>query len=728
MVFGRFLEGASLLVFSFFPIGYAAHLWRARLLSGWNGALARLAEVTMCIATVVCVSEILGSLHAFRLAAVAPTFAVIGIAGSYAALQRSGRSLSTVVHQARESTYSVPPNTPRATLVGMVAVSVVGADWGARTVAAYHHGITSIDSLWYHLPFAARFVQQGTLLPIHYVDAGSATAFFPANSELFHALGIMFMSNDVLSPLINSGWAVMALLAGWCIGRPFGVAPVTLTGVSVLLATPGFVATQPGGAYDDIVGLALVLSCAALLVAAAAHDGPSRVFGQAVAALAAGVALGTKFTFIAPVAAFTVGIWILGRRGKRLFEGGIWLLLIALTGAFWYVRNWIEVGNPLPPLSIKFGPIKLASPVLTTPSSTVAHFLMSKSAWKQYFLPGLRLSFGPAWWALLTFAAAGLVLGVVRGPGRATKMVAWVGIATGVAFIVTPQYLALFGVPLYFVANVRYVDPALVLGLVMLPINGIVLERKLASWLLAAYVGVLAVTQLDGTIWPIDLLTQRFAPPVGRADSLLGLGLALILLSVVLIFRSRPVHWVKRPPAIALVAVAIAVLLTGFGVQQFYLRNRYSQSNPVPNFAESDHITGSRIAVSGALTQVQYALYGSSLNNYVQYVGRAAPHGGYFPITSCSLWRQTLNAGHYQYVVVSTGFVSKRSLVSTLPFSYLTWTREDSAAVLIRHATISATTSLGAPVQYVGFSLFRLRGKLNPSGCSSIRNVVPTQP
>ena len=85
------------------------------------------------------------------------------------------------------------------------------------------------------------------------------TAFFPANSELIHGLGILLMGNDVLSPLVNIGWLALALLAGWCAGRPFGVGAVTLTGVSALMATPNIVATQPGGGYDDIVGLALLL-------------------------------------------------------------------------------------------------------------------------------------------------------------------------------------------------------------------------------------------------------------------------------------------------------------------------------------------------------------------------------------------------------------------------------------------------------------------------------------
>ena len=54
-------------------------------------------------------------------------------------------------------------NIPKAplsiNLVALVAVAMVTADSASRTVDAYHHGMTPIDTLWYHLPFAAQFAQ-----------------------------------------------------------------------------------------------------------------------------------------------------------------------------------------------------------------------------------------------------------------------------------------------------------------------------------------------------------------------------------------------------------------------------------------------------------------------------------------------------------------------------------------------------------------------------------------
>ena len=315
----------------------------------------------MDVTVVICVSEILGSVHLYRVAPVVIALTIIGLAAIWAARQSTwGRS-----EEPAASPYAAQPSEPRLAKAGAIlAVSVVVAEWSTQTVAAYHHGMLSTDTLWYHMPFAARFVQDHSITGLHYVDSQAVTVFFPASSELFHSLGILLMGNDVLSPLINTLWLGLALLASWCIGRPFGVAPITLTGSAILFATPGLVVTQPGGAYDDVVGLALFLSAVAVLVNSKDLSERSQRVAWVMAAAAAGLAIGTKWTFLGPAAALTVGVAFLVARGRRIRSLGIWLVVLLLTGAFWYVRNLIAVGNPVPPLHLKLGPLSLPSPQL----------------------------------------------------------------------------------------------------------------------------------------------------------------------------------------------------------------------------------------------------------------------------------------------------------------------------------------------------------------------------
>ena len=394
----RYLAGIVGLLLVIVPLGAASHAWVSRLRPDWSGAIARLAEMVVGLAVTLCVLELVGSISLFRTAVVVPALAVVGMTGWWAA-RRMPRVESS--RAAPNEVLSLAPvSSTSMNVVAVLVVSLVVADWATRTVDAYHHGMTTIDTLWYHLPLAARFVQQGSITPLHFLDLELVTAFYPANSELFHGLGILLMGNDVLSPLVNSGWLALALLAGWCVGRPFGAGVLTLCGVAALMATPSLVATQPGGGYDDIVGLALLLASAAILINNRSARGRGRLVGVAIAALAAGLALGTKLTFVIPIAALTIGVFVVARRGRRLMDSAVWLAGVVLTGSFWYVRNWAAVGNPIPSVHVKVGPFSLPNPVITTPTTTVAHFVSRWIYWREFFLPGLRLAFGPVWWAV----------------------------------------------------------------------------------------------------------------------------------------------------------------------------------------------------------------------------------------------------------------------------------------------------------------------------------------
>ena len=725
----RYLAGLGALLLVAVPIGAASHAWVSRLRPDWFGALARLAEIVVGLALTLCVMEILGSVSLFETAAVLPALAVVGCAGWWAAQRIPRRaSAGTAPPAVRE-----PPKSPHSmNLVALAAVAVVAADWATRTVDAYHHGMSNIDTLWYHLPFAARFVQSHTITPLHFFDLETVTAFFPASSELFHALGILLMGNDVLSPLVNIGWLSLALLAGWCAGRPFGVGPVTLTGVAALLVTPNIVATQPGGGYDDIVGLALLLSIAAVLINVQSDRGSRRVPAIAIAGLAAGLAMGTKFTSVVPVFLLTIGVLVVARRGRRLVEGSVWLVGVALTGSFWYIRNWVAGGNPLPSVHLKLGPFSLANPTITTPSSTVFHFVFRSIDWRLFFLPGLRQAFGPVWWALLALSAAGLFVGIVRASGSTTRMLAVMGLAIAAAFLFTPQYLATYGAPIFFVDNVRYVDPAIVLGIVLVPlIPG--WTRKPWSWcLLVGFAGIVAVSQLDGTIWPLTLLSRPFAAPITGWDSALGAvsGFAVLIVGLMLVTgRGSTRRMPIRGGIVALVAVLCGALVAaGFGLQQFYMSHRYAAANLNPPFSWARTISGARIGVAGAFTQLQYALYGENLTNYVQYIGVQGPHGSYAPAADCAQWRRLVNEGRYEYILTSTGLVTSRGNVFKTPYSYTVWTGHDPASRLVQR-TIWTLVSPGGR-SFVGFSVFRINGDLNVAACSSsvLKQVESTPP
>jgi hypothetical protein len=708
-----------LLVVALVPVHAASYYWRSRLLAGWRGAQARLAEIIADVAVVVVVSEVLGSVHLYRVAPVVITLSLVGLAGVWGARRYVREPTSDMLFRARTAL----PAPRVANIASLVAASVVIAEWSTKTVFAYHHGMVSTDTLWYHMPFAARFVQDGSITPLHYVDSEPVTVFFPASSELFHSLGILLMGNDVLSPLLNTLWLGLAFLAAWCIGSPFGVAPVTLTGSAILFATPGLVGTQPGGAYDDVVVLALILSSAALLISAGSlNDRPGRVV-WVLAAAAAGLAVGTKYTSIVPVVALTAVIWLLARRGSRIRSLGFWVIALLLTGSFWYVRNWFAVGNPIPSFHLKLGPIALHSPPLETPSQTVAQFLFNSSAWHTQFLPGLRISFGPAWWALLALSALGLVLAVVRGD-RLQRVLGFVGLAAGVGFVFTPQFLAILGNPVFFVDNVRYADVAVILGLVLLPINPLVRAWQGARWVLVGYVGILVATQFDSSIWPTTFFTERFETPVRGTDALLGfiIGVAVLVTGAAILLarertsRQRDRTLGRRIPVITWIALGAIVLVAGFPLQRTYLHDRYATSGAFNWF---QYVNDTRIAVIGPLSYLQYPLYGKTLSNYVQYLGVQGPHGAYSSFDSCRGWREAVADGHYSYVIITTGLVKTPTAMFTQGPPELRWTTEGRGSRLDARIVTRQGTPNSGYYGYSGFFVYKVGSHFSPGGCGA---------
>ena len=677
---------------------------------GRAGPPAVLATTVIMLAVTLAVAEGLGTVGIFHLAPVTIGLAAVGA-------RRLVRGPPLVADRARvcggHRAHPAPsPGAGHATPAGVRASSrsspprFVSAEWANRTVDALHHGMTTVDTLWYHMPFAARFVQLGSTTHLHYVDTEPVVQFYPANSELLHAVGLLIMGNDLLSPLVNLGWMALVLLAAWCVGRRFGVAPVALIAAAVLLGTPGMVATQPGGAYTDVVGLALFLAAIAVLVNTERQEGHPELGGIVVAALAAGLAFGTKFTLVGPVAVLTLGVFVVCPRGHRLRRGGLWVALVALTGGYWYVRNWVAIGNPLPSLS-HLGPISLPSPPITSPNTTFGHYLFKGSLWRHYFIPGLRSSFGPAWIVVVGAAACGLVFVFFSRRSNLWKMVAAVGAASVVAFIYTPQFLGLPGAPFYFVYNLRYVGPALLVGLVLLPVVPRLTRGRAPFWLGLVLLATLAVTQLDSTIWPGHLFAGPFAQPTSLTDAVVGVVLGVVVLALGLVLEARA----HRDPSGVSAATAgrrgavvagllVGLVVLGYPLQQFYLSNRYtsvgSGSVVAPRtVAWIQGLTDQRIAVAGPFMNLQYQYYGSHASNYVQYVVRVAPDGGMAEYATCAGLLTALHNGRYRYLLTLTPTMQR-------------WLRADPKATLLRRE-----------VAFKGGTLdtFLLRPGLDLSGC-----------
>ncbi len=171
------------------------------------------------------------------------------------------------------------------------------------------------------------------------------------------------------------------------------------------------------------MGVSLILAAAAVLVnvaRVASAEYPAKkapaAWPIAVAGLAAGLAAGTKLSFLAPVLALFVGLVVIAPRGQRLRTAAYFGIPAFLAGGYWFVRNAIAIGNPIP--YTNFGPLGLPAPERSfelRPGYSVFHYATDTGVWKDWFFPGLHDSFGLLWPLVLVAFVGGGAYALWRG-------------------------------------------------------------------------------------------------------------------------------------------------------------------------------------------------------------------------------------------------------------------------------------------------------------------------
>jgi hypothetical protein len=682
MSLGRYALGAACLVVVLASLALAAVNVRRRWLADWTGAPARLAEVVIGIATLVAILEVLGTVGWFELAPIVAACAATG--GASLMLTPGGR------RQTR------PPRRTAGLAAAGIAVAVtaaVAAEWTGPTLQAYDVGIRTFDSVWYHLPWAASFAQTGHIAPLRFTDIEYLTAFYPATAEMLHGLGIVLFRHDTLSPVLNVLWAMLVLFAAWCVGRARGAGAAATAGVAVVLATPMMNSSQAGSAANDIVGMFFLLASVALVLA-----GDGRTPALVLAAVAAGLAVGTKLSMVAPALGLAIGVIAVAPRDRRRTTAAAWLAALILAGGYWYARNLIAVGNPLPWTSLAILPTP-AAPLQQHTGFAVAHYLTSSAAWNNFLEPGLAAGLARWWTVILAFAVVGPVLCLLPGAGRTVRMLGLVALVSLAAYLVTPETAAgPAGDPAGFAFNLRYAAPALALCFAVLPLAPVFDGPGRQSALVVALAAVLLATVTKGSLWP----HRHVLGIVLVAAALSAAGLALVAMS-------------GRAPRVLMVSAAALLLLAGaaagYGWQRHYLRGRY-QFNPGVSYLSHvwDHfrtVHHARVGVVGTFGGFfSYPLWGLDVSNHVQYVGARGPHGSFKAIASCREWRDALNAGRYQYVVTTPARDPWRP--KRLAFSPESgWTGSDPAAKLVL-----SRRARGQPI-----AVYRIRGRMHPADC-----------
>lgn len=118
------------------------------------------------MAAPVAVAELLGSFGAFRRFPVLAACVAAGVAMGIV-----GRRLTPAPPAPPPGDASVGAKSRREEMVvAALALALVATQWVSHVAVSLDRGMTHYDTLWYHQPYATRFVQTGRLTDL--VDPG----------------------------------------------------------------------------------------------------------------------------------------------------------------------------------------------------------------------------------------------------------------------------------------------------------------------------------------------------------------------------------------------------------------------------------------------------------------------------------------------------------------------------------------------------------------------------
>jgi hypothetical protein len=717
--FGSYIAGSLAVIGIVAALGLGGYWLRRWIVPEFSGALARLADATLAVALLVISLEIIGTLSVLRFGWIIVFTIAVGLGAALLGYWKAPE---------RGEEVKAPPVTKWALILAIAVASFTMAEWTFPSQLNLDQGMFGGDTTWYHMPFAATMAQQHSTVHLHFTDPLRLAAwFYPQSSELVHAAALVLFKTDWLSPLINLFWLAIALLGCWCVGRPYKVGPATLIAGAIILDSGVMIETQPGEARNDIMGLAFLIAFAAFLINghqrrapsgdAAVQDTPEKNAplldkGPLVmAGIAAGLAASVKTTFLVPVAAIAIGVFLFSGRGRRWTTAWILGLTIFITGGYWYVRAAIKTGgNPIP--ITKFGPLHLPvpdqMPLDPRPRFAVAHYLGDPTVYRRWFFPQLENALGPLWPLILIVAVAAAVFIIWRSNNKILRVIAAAALLTAVVYVFTPLTAAgQEGSPTGFFTNTRYLIPGLILAMVMLPIARPLRAPDRRAEMTLIFLGLV--------YWITVLTTPKWYPTYLFGAIFITLALVWVPTALAL-GRSRGLMSRRIVAAAAALVVLFAVVL-GRAQQVQYAKQHYTKTTlflqeggPQKAYAFAQKLQHKRIGIVGSSEIIfgQYGFFGNPPTNEVDYIGVPGPHGAYRLATSCPKFIERVNAGNYDYLIMSQ--YTQDSL--QVPYSYpvYAWVKNDPAV-----KPVIEEPGIVPDPDYV----FKVEGKLSPQYCPS---------
>ncbi len=369
----------------------------ARALLG-AGSAWRVRLGTLALLPVVIQLAVLGANHSTGLSA---RGLLIWIAGAGALL--SALSLGRRRARAAAAEPARAPSQAGGDPLDWLGTALAGALLTAWLVKTAWLGTSFVwDDLTYHAALPALWLQSGAIAHA----AQPFQTYYPLNAELVSLWLLLPLRADAHASLAIALWGLLAVASLARLARGLGAsADAAALAVALFLASQVVWNPSNGFSGSDLAGAAALLASLALLVPDAdARPGPRDFLA---AGLLAGFAAGCKVSFAAGAGLVFLGAIGLARRSRALSLAGF-AAGAALTGGYWYARNWLATGNPVFPAEFLFfdGPFDRAAQARTQLLSVALERGLSPGFWRE--LISHRLNWPPplALAALLGFAGA----------------------------------------------------------------------------------------------------------------------------------------------------------------------------------------------------------------------------------------------------------------------------------------------------------------------------------
>jgi hypothetical protein len=566
---------------------------------------------------------------------------------------------------------------------------------------------TAWDALTYHLYLPARWLQEGRIFQIPTVFGDNAAGFAPQNGALLNAWQLGLLGGDALANWWQVLPAALLALALYRTGVSWGVGRES----AALVAAVGFwVAPLREWTYVAMVDLLMVSSWFLAVHWMLAWLGARRQTTLLACGLATGFAAGTKTIGLPLVAAHTLvlGVLLLAQRSTRQLLGfGVAALA---AGGWWYLRNFWLYGNPLFPLELRLGPLRLAGAYDFAATRGQFHVADPLE------LAGVLLH---NWGAAACLLTALGVVGLAWGIGR-RRLAPACSLTLGLAI----TWAGFFFFRLPHNTETRFFLPVLVLGLpgCMLLLDRVRHHsRPLARGLTVATVVAITAADTPQRSWRAAFsgLTEAGADPVFWVAAG-ALACAAVVGALLLRHRIARIGAALLAGAALAGALAMAQLASERSRDVFYSRARFRAWAPAFRVVhEARSFRQLRIAYTGF--NLPYALMGSGFEHRVVYCntqGRAddgfyefwrrapGPHpthkpGLYRGDDDYRTWLEHLRAERIDAVVITTMTRAEGAYIRSTPEGFpigRVWARRNPE----RFEEIASSPS---------FEIYRLRRK-----------------